>query len=75
MRDFNNQKMAANKANSMPFTGLGFVMEAVQAVAQTVTVAYHRTGDERTGTAMPNFVAQPSGYSLLVTQGREIRGR
>jgi len=72
---YNNQKSAAPKASSMPFSGLGFVMDAVRTVTQTMTVAHHRAGDECSWVPMPDIVTQLSGYSLLVALGREIRGR
>lgn len=75
MRNFNNQQSAAHKAKAMPFSGLGFAVDAVRAVAQTMTVAHNRAGSEMSWAPMPDDVAQPSGYSLLVALGREIRGR
>ena len=76
MRIFNNHTSAATTAKSMPFNGLGFAMDSVQAVAQVMIPVTHRR-DEHLGVTLPtpDFVAQPSGYSLLVTLGREIRGR
>jgi len=71
-----NQTSAAHKAKTMPFEGLGFAMDTVQAVAQTMTLSPLRRNDYSGVTLpMPDFVAQPSGYSLLVALGREIRGR
>ena len=75
MRFSNNRKSAAHEAMTMPFAGLGFATEAVRAVAQTVSVTYDRTGSEWIWIRRQDTVAQPSGYSLLVALGREIRGR
>jgi len=76
MRFMNIHKTAATKANPKPFAGLGFVMDAVRDEAQSMTVVLHAYEEWR-GLDMPapDFVAQPSGYSLLVTLSREIRGR
>ncbi|MGL1863130.1 MAG: hypothetical protein OCC46_11465 [Pseudodesulfovibrio sp.] len=76
MRFFRNHTSAATTAKAMPFGGLGFAMESVQAVAQVMTLVPH-CREDNTGVTLPtpDFVSQPSGYSLLVTLGREIRGR
>ena len=76
MRFMNIQQTAANKAKPMPFDGLGFALDAVQTMAQTMTLTiHHHAGSERVALPTPDFVQQPSGYSLLVTLGCEIRGR
>jgi len=76
MRFINIQQKAAQKAKTMPFAGLGFDMDAVQAVSQNMTTTIHcHAGNERIALPTPDFAQQPSGYSLLVTLGREIRGR
>lgn len=75
MRIIQHQTSAAMK-NTMPFTGLGFDMDTVQVAARMMTPEFHgRIVDA--GVSMPavDRVAQPSGYSLLVALGREIRGR
>lgn len=76
MRIFNNHTSAATKANTLPFNGLGFAMDSVQATAQTMTLIPHSHID-CSGVTLPapDDTAQPSGYSLLVALGREIRGR
>lgn len=66
---------AGQTAQSMPFNGLGFVMKAVRAVAQTMTVIHDRAGRDDAWAPVRDRVVQPSGYSLLVALGREIRGR
>jgi len=76
MRFFNNQTSAAIKAQNLPFAGLGFDTDTVQAAAQEMTpVAYSHPGDLLAFLPAPAFVSQPSGYDLLVSLGREIRGR
>ena len=76
MRISNNHTAAATTARTMPFQGLGFAMDSVQAAARTMTPVLHSLAD-CPGVILPapDFVAQPSGYSLLVALGREIRGR
>lgn len=75
MRNDNiNKSVVADQ--SLPFAGLGIAMDAVQAVAQTMTIVRnHQTRCEDVGMYVPDPVVQPSGYSLLVALGREIRGR
>ncbi len=65
---------AMNK--TIPFAGLGFDVDTVQIAAQMMTPRYSSRAVD-TGVSMPvlDYVAQPSGYSLLVALGREIRGR
>lgn len=76
MRFVNTQKSAATKAKTMPFAGLGFDTDAVHNVAQIMTVTIHNhAGNESIALPTPDAVQQPSGYSLLVTLSREIRGR
>lgn len=74
MRKFNKHTNAASMA-VLPFGGLGFDMETVSLAAKAMTVT-RLTGIA--SVSMPSvveMVAQPSGYSLLVALGREIRGR
>ncbi len=76
MRRFNNHKSAASTTPTLPFTGMGFVMESVRAAAQEMTVIpSHHDDETRIFQPVPECVTQPSGYSLLVALGREIRGR
>lgn len=66
----------AAPAQPMPFDGLGFAMDTVRKAARVMTLRPHRhTGGADVVPANPVFVPQPSGYLLLVTLGREIRGR
>lgn len=75
MRKINNHNAAA-PASPKPFAGLGFAMETVQVVAQEMSAIYtHCEFECGSFLSMPETVVQPSGYSLLVTLGREIRGR
>lgn len=74
MRNRTTHKTAAS-VSPLPFDGLGMDMESVSLAAEAMTVT-HLTGiawtvDSRVGESF----AQPSGYSLLVALGREIRGR
>ena len=59
-----------------PFAGLGFAMDSVRTAAQGMTLIPHSHGDcpgERP--AATDAGKRPAGYRLLVTLGREIRGR
>jgi hypothetical protein len=73
---FHNHHKSAARIETVPFQGLGFAMGDVQVVAQTMkpirTVLVHNRSFLP---VIPTIVAQPSGYSLLVALGREIRGR
>lgn len=75
MRFLKHQTSAA-MTKAMPFAGLGFDMDTVQVAARMMTHTYDGHAVD-TGVSMPavDRVAQPSGYSLLVALGREIRGR
>lgn len=75
MRFFKHQTSAA-MTKIIPFQGLGFDMDTVQIAAQMMTPTYDGPAVDA-GVSMPavDCVAQPSGYSLLVTLSREIRGR
>jgi len=77
MRLFTNHSAAADAAETMPFTGLGFGAGDVQAAAQLMVPTPPRCHPDSSGTVLPapGFVMQPSGYELLVSLGREIRGR
>lgn len=76
MRFLNTLQSAVSEAKSIPFAGLGFATETVQAAAQAMTLTSHNhAGSESVILSVPDFVEQPSGYSLLVTLSREIRGR
>lgn len=75
MRFCKHQKSVAATVMPMPFDGLGFAMMAVKGMAKTMTVIHNQAGCEDGWFAVPDSVWQPSGYSLLVALGREIRGR
>ena len=76
MRIFNNQTTAANVTAPLPFSGLGFATDSVQEAAQGMVLIPHcHSGSSGIALPAPDPVAQPSGYMLLVTLGREIRGR
>ncbi len=76
MRCMNIHKTATARTENMPFAGLGFAMDDLSAVVQTMTIRYrNQAGCESVGLPTPESVVQPSGYSLLVALGREIRGR
>jgi hypothetical protein len=76
MRNSINQKAAAEMATIHPFAGLGFAMDGVRKAARAMAPMRHRPrGDAGPSLPFPTLVAQPSGYSLLVTLCREIRGR
>ncbi len=76
MRNSINQTAAAETATSHPFDGLGFAMDGVRKAAQAMAPRRHdRARNAGPDLPFPTHVAQPSGYSLLVTLGREIRGR
>ncbi|NDV18489.1 hypothetical protein GO013_03530 [Pseudodesulfovibrio sp. JC047] len=76
MRFSHNTSSAAKPTPPMPFAGLGFGMDAVQTAAQEMILTPHCHPDS-SGTHLPtpDTVVQPNGYELLVTLGREIRGR
>jgi len=72
----NNQKTAATGNQSLPFTGLGFDTGTVQTAAQAMIPRHCSSRSVETCLlSCLDFVPQPSGYKLLVTLGREIRGR
>ncbi|ADU61189.1 MAG: hypothetical protein KUA35_00975 [Pseudodesulfovibrio sp.] len=76
MRNSFNQTAAAKTATPHPFAGLGFAMDGVREAARGMAPVRHRqSGDAGPSLPFPALVAQPSGYSLLVTLCREIRGR
>ena len=76
MRMINNHLSAATAAASMPFQGLGFAADKVLAAAQIMTPVPHcHSGSSGVSVSVPEPVAQPGGYKLLVALGREIRGR
>jgi hypothetical protein len=76
MRNSINQTAAAETATPHPFGGLGFALDGVREAALAMTPKRHdRVRDAGPALPFPSHVAQPSGYSLLVTLGREIRGR
>jgi len=76
MRLINHHSSAATAAAPMPFDGLGFAVDSVRAAAQEMTLTPHCHRDS-SGFFLPApaRVMQPSGYELLVSLGREIRGR
>lgn len=76
MRLINHHSSAAKAAATMPFEGLGFAVDSVQAAAQEMNLTPHCHRDS-SGSYLPApaLVMQPSGYELLVSLGREIRGR
>lgn len=61
--------------SAMPFAGLGFDMETVSFAADAMSVTRQVVAVPATVSSGAEMVAQPSGYSLLVSLGREIRGR
>ncbi|WP_316897629.1 hypothetical protein [Pseudodesulfovibrio indicus] len=72
----NTNLMSASTQTTMPFAGLGFAMAEVREAARSMTPVPHCHGGS------PDVVAaafgpavQVGGYKLLVTLGREIRGR
>ena len=76
MRNVTNQHTAATMPEQMPFAGLGFAMDSVRTAAQGMSLIPHDHGGrpERCPAA-PDAWTRPAGYRLLVTLGREIRGR
>lgn len=68
-------KTAVPKSQTLPFAGLGFDTGAVQTMAQTMAPNYCSFGSVEPSLPVLDSVSQPSGYKLLVTLGREIRGR
>ncbi len=76
MRKNINQLSAADAAVPMPFAGLGFQAQEVSAAAQVMTLIPHcHGGSSGVPASAPEAVRRPGGYELLVTLGREIRGR
>jgi len=75
MRDSFNQKAVAGAAALQPFAGLGFDVSGVREATRAMTLRRPDTDMDRQTPPMPSAVARPSGYSLLVTLCREIRGR
>ncbi|MFH1913169.1 MAG: hypothetical protein ABIK45_02700 [Pseudomonadota bacterium] len=75
MRDSFNQTAAARAAALQPFAGLGFDVAGVCSAARAMILRRPRVDMDRQTPPMPYAVARPSGYSLLVTLCREIRGR
>jgi hypothetical protein len=71
----NNQKTAETDSQTLPFTGLGFETDTVQTMAQTMTPCFCPHSSTVPCLSDLDSVPQPSGYKLLVTLGREIRGR
>lgn len=74
MRKFNKHTNAASMT-AQPFGGLGFAMETVSLAAEAMTVTRLTGIVSMSMPSVVEVVAQPSGYSLLVALGREIRGR
>ncbi len=76
MRLHIHPKTAVPRLQATPFAGLGFAMDDVEVVAQTMTPVRAVLATVRQVIpATVRDVTQPSGYSLLVALGREIRGR
>ncbi len=76
MRLFTKHSAAAKALDTMPFTGLGFGADDVRAAAEMMVPAPPRCHRDSSGAVLPAVpAAQPSGYELLVSLGREIRGR
>ena len=77
MRLFTNHSAAATEPGTMPFGGLGFDAGDVQAAAKLMVPTTPRCHPDSSGTVLPapDHVMQSSGYKLLVSLGREIRGR
>lgn len=60
---------------SLPFAGLGFDLEPVAAKAQTLELHPLIRQEPDMVLAMPPFIPRAFGYGLLVSLGRETRGR
>ncbi len=75
MRFSNNHKTAATGNQNLPFAGLGFDTGTVQTAAQAMVPRHCFFCSAEPCLSSLDFVPQPSGYKLLVTLGREIRGR
>lgn len=77
MHNFTNHSTAAIASETMPFGGLGFAVDDVQAAARLMVPAPPRCHFDSSGTVppAPESITQPTGYDLLVSLGREIRGR
>ena len=76
MRLFTNHSAAADAKNPMPFGGLGFDADGVQTAARMMFPTKPRCHPDSSGTVLPAPErTQPTGYELLVSLGREIRGR
>ncbi|BCS89740.1 hypothetical protein [Pseudodesulfovibrio sediminis] len=77
MRFFNNQTATAPEAQDIPFAGLGFGTDMVQVAAQGMTPSSTRQRGDCGISFLPasSHVPQLCGYDLLVSLGREIRGR
>lgn len=71
----NHHKTAATVNQNLPFAGLGFDTDTVQTAAQVMVTRYCSCSSTEPCLSSLDFVPQPSGYKLLVTLGREIRGR
>jgi hypothetical protein len=71
----NHHKTAATVNQNLPFAGLGFETGTVQTAAQAMVFRYCFLSKAEPCLACLDIVSQPSGYKLLVTLGREIRGR
>ena len=77
MRNFTNHSAAATATETMPFGGLGFDADDIRAAARFMAPAPPRCHCDSSGAIppVPDAIMQPSGYELLVSLGREIRGR
>lgn len=76
MRFFTNHSAAPAATDTMPFGGLGFDAGDIQAVARMMTPENPRRHRDNPGIILPPpKCTGPTGYGLLVSLGREIRGR
>jgi len=70
-----HNKTAAIVDQILPFGGLGFETDAIRTAAQAMVPHCCYLSNAEQCLSIPDFTLQPSGYKLLVTLGREIRGR
>lgn len=75
MRLFKNQPAVATESEPLPFGGLGFSCDAVRSAAMFMVPVRSPQDISEPIMPEPNIPCQPSGYQLLVTLCREIRGR
>lgn len=69
-------KPATATARNLPFAGIGFALDDVRRAASSMTLCQPEApAKEPMPLHAPHRPWQASGYELLVTLGREIRGR